>query len=110
LLKAALAARKAQGARLGNPRNVREAAALGRRVLTEDADAFATNVLPIVNSLRANGVADLRGLASALNSRGVRRRGEGAGTCPTCGTCCGGQRLFDRREIPTGQLAPMEHE
>ena len=28
--KAALAARKAQGARLGNPRNVREAAALGR--------------------------------------------------------------------------------
>ena len=39
--KAALAARKSQGARLGNPRNAREAAALGRRSLTEDADAFA---------------------------------------------------------------------
>ena len=69
---AALAARKAQGARLGNPRNVGEAAALGRRSLTADADAFAANVLPIVESLRASGVTDLRGLAAALNSRGVR--------------------------------------
>jgi DNA invertase Pin-like site-specific DNA recombinase len=46
--------------------------ALGRRSLTEDADAFARNVLLIVESLRASGVTDLRGLASALNSRGVR--------------------------------------
>ena len=70
--KAALAARKAQGARLGNRRNAPEAAALGRRSLTADADAFAANVLPIVKSLRGNGVTDLRGLAAALNSRGVR--------------------------------------
>jgi hypothetical protein len=45
---------------------------LGRRSLTVEADEFAANVLPIVESLRANGVADLRGLALALNSRGVR--------------------------------------
>ena len=70
--RSALAARKAQGARLGNPRNAGEAAAAGRRVLSQDADAFAANVLPIVNSLQANGVRDLRGLASALNDRGVR--------------------------------------
>lgn len=70
--KAALGARKAQGARLGNRRNAAEAAALGRRSLTEDADAFAANVLPIMESLRANGVTDLRGLALALNSRDVR--------------------------------------
>jgi len=70
--KAALQARKAQGARLGNRRNAQEAAALGRRSLTEDADTFAANVLPIVESLRASGVTDLRGLASVLNSRGVR--------------------------------------
>jgi DNA invertase Pin-like site-specific DNA recombinase len=70
--RSALAARKAQGAKLGNPSNVREAAAAGRRVLSEDADAFAANVLPIIDSLRANGVRDLRGLASALNDRGVR--------------------------------------
>jgi DNA invertase Pin-like site-specific DNA recombinase len=70
--KSALAARKAQGARLGNPRNAREAAALGRQVQVADAHAFAANVLPIVESLRASGIRDLRGLASALNDRGVR--------------------------------------
>ena len=70
--RAALAARKAQGARLGNPRNAREAAALGRQSSSEDANAFAANVLPIVETLRTNGVTDLRGLAAALNSRGVR--------------------------------------
>ena len=69
---AALAARKARGARLGNRRNAREAAALGRQRLTEGADAFAASVMPIVDSLRANGVTALRGLAGALNSRGVR--------------------------------------
>ena len=70
--RAALAARKAQGARLGNRRNAAEAAKAGRRALSEEADAFAANVLPIVNSLRAAGVNDLRGLAGALNDRGVR--------------------------------------
>jgi len=66
--KAALAARKAQGARLGNRRNAKDAAALGRRSLTADADAFAANVLPIIEALRTSGVADLRGLA---NERGA---------------------------------------
>jgi hypothetical protein len=40
--------------------------------LIEEADAFATNVMPIIESLRRTGVCDLRGLATALNSRGVR--------------------------------------
>ena len=70
--KAALAARKAQGARLGNRRNPAEAAAAGHRAITSEANAFAANTLPIVNSLQAAGVDDLRGLASALNDRGVR--------------------------------------
>jgi DNA invertase Pin-like site-specific DNA recombinase len=69
--KAALAARKAQGARLGNPRNLGEAGAIGRKVLAEEADAFAANTVPIIGSLRSSGVTDLRGLASALNARGV---------------------------------------
>ena len=68
----ALAARKAQGAKLGNPRNAGEAAALGRKRQADDAAAFAANTLPIIESLRASGVRDLRGLAAALNSRGVR--------------------------------------
>ena len=70
--KAALAAKKAHGARLGNRRNAAEAAAAGRRAMTEEAKPFAANLLPIVNSLQAAGMTDLRGLASALNDRGVR--------------------------------------
>ena len=70
--KAALAARRAQGAKLGNRCNPFEAAAAGHRILSAEADAFAANVLPAVNSLRAAGVTDLRGLAAALNDRGVR--------------------------------------
>ena len=69
--KAALAARKARGAKLGN-RNAAQAAAVGHRAITAEADTFAANVLPIVNSLRSNGVTDLRGLAGALSDRGIR--------------------------------------
>jgi DNA invertase Pin-like site-specific DNA recombinase len=70
--RSALAQRKAQGARLGNRSNPAAAAAMGRKVQVEEAAAFAANVLPIIESLRASGVRDLRGLASALNNRGVR--------------------------------------
>ena len=70
--RAALRACKARGVQLGNPRNTREAAALGREAQAESADAFAADVLPIVASLRASGVTDLGGLAGALNTRGVR--------------------------------------
>jgi DNA invertase Pin-like site-specific DNA recombinase len=69
--KAALAARKAQGKRLGNPRNLREAGAIGRKTLVDDADSFAATVMPIIESLQSVGIADLRGLASALNERKV---------------------------------------
>ena len=70
--RVALAGRKARGAKLGNPRNASAAAALGREVQTADADQFAANTLPIIDAIRASGVADLRGIALALNSRGVR--------------------------------------
>ena len=69
--RSTLAARKAQGVKLGNRTNAAEALTNGRRSLIEEADAFAANVMPIIKSLRARGVTDLRGLASALNSRGV---------------------------------------
>jgi hypothetical protein len=41
-------------------------------VQVEEAAAFAANVVPIIETLRASCVRDLRGLASALNNRGVR--------------------------------------
>ena len=70
--RSALAQRKAQGATLGNRGNAAEAAARGREVQVEETASFAANVLPIIESLRASGVRDLRGLALALNNRGVR--------------------------------------
>ena len=70
--RAALGACKAQGTKLGNWRNPREAAAAVTRVLMREADAFAANVLPIIESLRGAGVSDLRGLAGALNAPGIR--------------------------------------
>jgi DNA invertase Pin-like site-specific DNA recombinase len=68
----ALAARKAQGARLGNPRSAVIAARLGREAQSEEADRFAANVMPVIDSLRGSGIVDLRGIAAALNQRGVR--------------------------------------
>jgi DNA invertase Pin-like site-specific DNA recombinase len=70
--RAALQARKAQGAKLGNPRNVDAAAAIGRKAQVESANQLAANIMPIIASLRESGVSDLRGLAHALNTRGVR--------------------------------------
>jgi len=69
--KAALTARKARGARLGNPTNAPEAAALGREVLVSEADRFAANVLPVIRSIQATGVIGLAGIAAALNARGI---------------------------------------
>jgi DNA invertase Pin-like site-specific DNA recombinase len=68
----ALAAKKATGARLGNPLNLDQAGAVGRRTLTTEADRFAANVLPIVLEIRGSGVRGLGPIATALNGRGVR--------------------------------------
>jgi len=70
--RSALAQRKARGARLGNPRNAREAAALGRSVQTEEAERFAANVLPVILSIQSAGIAGMAAIAIALNNRGVR--------------------------------------
>ena len=45
--RAALAQRRAQGKRLGNPRNAGHAAALGRQSQAAGADRFAADVLPL---------------------------------------------------------------
>jgi DNA invertase Pin-like site-specific DNA recombinase len=70
--RTALAAKKATGAALGNPRNLGEAGRLGRRTQASEAERFAANVLPIVAEIRACGVAGLEGIAAVLNGRGVR--------------------------------------
>jgi hypothetical protein len=48
------------------------AAAKGRAVSIQEAGRFAGTVLPIVQEIQNAGVTSLRGLAIALNNRGVR--------------------------------------
>jgi DNA invertase Pin-like site-specific DNA recombinase len=70
--RVALAARKAQGVKLGNPTNLAEASAKGAATQRAGADAFAANVLPIVRQIQAAGATTPRAVAAALNARGVR--------------------------------------
>ena len=68
--RAALAAKRARGERLGNRINLAEAGARGAAVQREAADVFAARLAPIVAGLQAQGVVTLQALADALNARG----------------------------------------
>jgi DNA invertase Pin-like site-specific DNA recombinase len=72
--KAALAAAKARGVTLGNPRltETRQAAHKAAAVANEAAaDQHAANVLPIIRQIKRAGATTLREIANALNERGV---------------------------------------
>lgn len=76
--KAALAAAKARGARLGNPRGAahlrsgcREAAAASAATRREAAFSRALAAGPLLRHLRAEGFSSLRAQATELNRRGV---------------------------------------
>ncbi len=80
--KAALVAAKARGVKLGGKRPgvvmTPKIRASGQAARTARADAFARDLAPTVQALRANGVTSLRGLARALNEAKVpppRRQG-----------------------------------
>jgi DNA invertase Pin-like site-specific DNA recombinase len=68
--KAALAAAKREGRRLGNP-NAQAALMKGRAAVTSAADEFAEALRPLIESLQAAGVRTLRDIAAALNQRGI---------------------------------------
>ena len=70
--KAALAAKKATGATLGNPRNVAAAAALGRQIQINEADKFAAGLLPLIEAVRSAGATTLAAISAALNERRIR--------------------------------------
>ena len=57
--KAALAVKRAAGAKLGNPRNIAHAGELGRRIQTAAADEFMANLLPVMDAIRAGGATTL---------------------------------------------------
>jgi DNA invertase Pin-like site-specific DNA recombinase len=70
--KAALAAKKAAGTRLGNPRNLAHAGSIGRAALIDVADEFASSLTPVVQAIRATGALTLASMAIELNRRGIR--------------------------------------
>ena len=69
--RAALAARKRQDARLGNPTNLDEAGRAGAARTAEAAQRFAKNVVPVIRQVQASGITSLRGIAAALDARGI---------------------------------------
>jgi DNA invertase Pin-like site-specific DNA recombinase len=79
--KAALAAAKARGVKLGGDRGARltpEARQAGCRAVTARADARASDLAPIVKELQATGARSLRAIAAKLNERAIRTpRGNG---------------------------------
>jgi DNA invertase Pin-like site-specific DNA recombinase len=66
----ALAQAKERGTKLGGPKRL-EASALGAAANRSNAERFAANTLPIIREIQASGVTTLRGVARALNARGV---------------------------------------
>lgn len=79
----ALAAARARGTRLGNPNGAAalRRAGLGgaplRRAVSDNADAFARSLAPVIADLQRRGHRSLRAIALQLNQRGIlTRRGK----------------------------------
>lgn len=78
--KEALAVAKARGVKLGNPngaaalRRAGKGGASLRAAVARNADGFAVGLAPVVEELRRGGVTTLRGIAEALNGRGMLTR------------------------------------
>jgi hypothetical protein len=70
--RAALAAKRVGGARLGNPTNITSAGALGRSIQVAAADEFVTGLMPVIEAVRRNGAHTLEAISCALNQRGIR--------------------------------------
>ena len=74
--RAALAEAKARGQKLGwsiptRKAEQRQAARKGAEACKAKADAFAANIMPLINELLASGMS-LRKVAATLNERGVK--------------------------------------
>jgi DNA invertase Pin-like site-specific DNA recombinase len=80
--KAALAAAKARGVKLGGDRGARltaEARHAGCRAVVERANGRAADLAPTLGELQSAGYCSLRAIAAQLNQRGVRTpRGVGS--------------------------------
>lgn len=81
--KAALAAAKARGTRLGRPENLTNQSvgqARGRERQVERAKARAIDLAPVIAEARAAAASSLREVAAALNEAGIPAARGGAWT------------------------------
>jgi DNA invertase Pin-like site-specific DNA recombinase len=69
--KAALAIRKASGAKLGNPISIAAAGQIGREALIAGADEHARNLLPALRSVQNEGATTLASITAAFNERRI---------------------------------------
>lgn len=75
--KDALAAVKARGTKLGNPRLRETTGTLGAEKNRAKAQAFADNVLPIIHKIERQGAHSLRQIAAELTARKIKTPGGG---------------------------------
>ena len=79
--KAALAAAKARGVKLGGRVENLKNAELGRErgavVRREKAASRTADLLPVIDTIRAEGVTSATGIATTLNERGISTTGGG---------------------------------
>jgi DNA invertase Pin-like site-specific DNA recombinase len=94
--KAALQAAKGRGVTLGNPKlaQAREVANTRKKA---EADQTASEVMPVIASIRQGGATSLRAIAAVLEARGVRAPRGGA-----VWTAMAVKRVIDRAAAPTG--------
>ena len=80
--RAALAAAKRRGTKLGNPNGARALRGYGNAPAVEAIKAkathFATDIAPIIADIRAEGITSYRGIAHELNERGILTARRGA--------------------------------
>jgi DNA invertase Pin-like site-specific DNA recombinase len=85
--KAALAAKPAAGAKLGNPADVAAAALLGRQVQAEAADRFVRQLLPFLNAYGPRELLQSARRPRRLTSGGFDRREAADVMFRRCRTC-----------------------
>ena len=95
--KAALAAAKARGQVLGNPR-LADARAVAHAALKAEASAHADAVMPAIREAQAAGARSLRQIAAALNGGALPQRVAANGKRRRCGISSGGSRSGPRAQ------------